>query len=170
MRRDLFLAARLLAPATLGLIVVAVLAPGRAELAVRVYALGVAGLVLLLALSSLRRAYPPAAPLRRRTVATAAAQPRPASLARLEDVVALGSAGAFDFHRRLRPRLRAIAGGLLAERRGVALDDMPERSREILGEETWALVRRDRPLPRDRLARGVPLDDLGRAVDSLERI
>ena len=170
MRRDLLRAARVFAPATLVLIGVAASAPGRLELAVRVYALALAGLVVLLALSALRRAYPPATPLRRRTAGSGDVEPRPASLARLEDVVALGIGGAFDFHRRLRPRLRAIASGLLAMRRGLSLDDAQERSRAVLGEETWELVRPDRPLPRDRLARGVPREDLGRAVESLERI
>jgi hypothetical protein len=168
--RDLLRATRIVMPATLAFAVVLAFAPGRAEIAVRVYALVLCGLALLLAISSLRRAYPPATPLRRPSSDPRGVPTRPTSLTRLEDVVALGMASAFDFHRRLRPRLRAIASGLLATRRGISLDEAPERSRQILGDETHDLVRRERPLPEDRLARGLPLEDLSRAVDSLERI
>jgi hypothetical protein len=163
-------AARIVAPATLAFGVVVAFAPGRTELAVRVYVLTLCGVVLAIALAVLRRAYPQATPLRGSSSGARHVRSRPASLTRLEDVVALGVAGAFDFHRRLRPRLRAITGGLLATRRGVSLDDDPGRSRQIVGDETWDLVRRDRPPPQDRLARGLPLQDLDRVVDSLERI
>jgi hypothetical protein len=88
----------------------------------------------------------------------------------LEHETALGVSGAFDLHHRLRPRLRKIATGLLAARRRVSLDDGPEPARAILGDETWDLVRRDRPPPENRLARGLPVTELRRVVDSLEQV
>ena len=41
----------------------------------------------------------------------------------------LGTASAYDLHYRLRPTLREIAAGLLADRRGIGLDGEPERAR-----------------------------------------
>ena len=82
----------------------------------------------------------------------------------------LGVARAFDLHFRLRPRLRGLASELLASRRGITLDAEPERARTALGDETWELVREDRPPPEDRIARGIPIRDLARVVESLENV
>jgi hypothetical protein len=169
-KRDLLLTAELLALPTLGLVAVVAFAPGRAGLAARIYVLLLCGVALVLALAVLRRAYPPATPLRQPSTGRPRSRVRAPSLTRLEQLVALGIASAFEFHRGLRLRLRALAAGLLAHRSGLSLDEAPTAAREIVGEETWELVRSDRPLPEDRLARGVPLEDLSRVVESLERI
>jgi hypothetical protein len=169
-KRDLLLTARVLVPPTLGLVAVVAFTPGRIGLAARIYVLLLCGVALALALAALRRAYPPATPLRRPRTPRSRARPRPPTLARLEQQVALGAASAFEFHRGLRPRLRALAGGLLADRRGISLDEAPGPSCEVVGHETWELVRHDRPPPEDRLARGLPLEDLSRVIESLERI
>lgn len=171
MRSDLWRAVRILFVPTLVLLIVLGVLPGRLELAIRVYALVVAGVALALMAAMLRRAYPAATPLRvsaRRR--DAARRGVPAALARLEQEVALGAAGSFDLHHHLRPRLRALAGELLTARRRVSLDGDTEKAREALGEETWELVRRDRLRPEDRLARGIEPEALGRVVTSLERI
>ncbi len=91
-------------------------------------------------------------------------------LARLEQEVVLGSAGSFDLHHQLRPRLRGLAAELLTARRRLSLDGDAEQARELLGEETWELVREKRLPPEDRLARGMPPEALDRVVTSLERI
>jgi hypothetical protein len=52
----------------------------------------------------------------------------------------------------------------------VSLDADLEESRRLLGDETWELVRPDRPPPEDRLARGIPPEALGRVVGTLEAI
>jgi len=169
-RADLLRAAKFLVLATLALVFVAVFLPGRLELAARIYALALCGLVLMLAIAALRRAYPPATALRPKSRRRAERRRPPPTLARIEQETALGVAGSFDLHHHLRPRLRAIAGALLGTRRGVSLDGDPERARRLLGDETWELVRRDRPPPEDRLARGLPPSTLGHVVDSLERI
>ena len=88
----------------------------------------------------------------------------------MEDELALGATSAFDLHYRLRPRLRSVAAGLLAARRRLTLDADPDEARQVLGDETWELVRPDRPAPSDRQARGIPPDALERVVSSLEAI
>jgi hypothetical protein len=169
MRRNLGGALRFLILPTLALGFIAAFVPGRLSLAVRVYALLLCAVALVLMLAALRRAYPPAAPLR-----AAAGRPdrtrRPGNLVRLEDVAALGVASSFELHHRLRPRLRTIAQGLLVSRRGVSLDAEPAAAREILGDRTYELVRSDRPPPEDRLARGLPVAELRGVVESLERV
>ena len=171
MKDDLLRAARLLWLPTGVLAAVVAFAPGRVELAVRVYALVLAAAALAIALASLRRAYPRTRPLRPRSRdRNIEAPPGLDVLARFEQEAALGIAGSFDLHHRLRPRLRRLASELLASRRGVSLDQDPERARGLLGDATWELVRADRPAPEDRQARGIPISDLRTVVESLERI
>lgn len=169
MRKDLLGAARALVLPTLALVGIAAFAPGRAGLALRVYALVLAAAVIVVVLLALRRAYPAESSLlspgRSRT-----RRVPPPSLAQLENEVALGVASSFDLYYRLAPHLRDIAGGLLAARRTTSLAARPEAVRAAVGEEAWALVRPDRPAPDDRLARGVPADELARVVAALERV
>jgi hypothetical protein len=169
-RRDLARSARALALPTIALAFVVAFIPGRVELGVRVYALVLCGAALVLMLAALRRAYPRETPLRRAASHRERRRAIPGMLARLEQEAVLGAAGSFDLHHRLRPRLRGLASELLAARRGVSLDDSPEVARPLVGEEAWELVREDRPPPEDRLARGLPINDLRRVVESLERV
>jgi hypothetical protein len=170
-RRDLIRVVRLLVPATIALVAVVAFVPGRAELSIRLYALLLSAIVLALTVSALRRSYGPAAPLRRLpSKRRPARRGIPGTLARLEQETALGVAGSFDLHHRLRPRLRGLAGDLLATRRNVSFDRDAENARRALGEETWGLVRDDRPPPVERLARGIPISELTRVVESLEKL
>jgi hypothetical protein len=168
-RADLFGAARLLTVPTLALIGLAIFAPGRLELGLRIYALVLAAAAIAVVLLALRRAYPPETALRERTPAESRRRPPP-TLGRLEHEVALGVAGSFDLHYRLVPRLRALASGLLEARRRAPLDASGGAARTILGDDAWELVRRDRPAPQDRLARGMPPSALERVVAALEAI
>jgi hypothetical protein len=170
-RRDLARAGRLLVLPTLAMLAVLGFVPGRTELVIRVYALVLCGAALGLMVAALRRAYPRATPIRPpRTRGTHTSRDAPAMLARLEQEVALGAAGSFDLHHHLRPRLRTIAAELLTARRRISLDRDQLEARALLGEEAWDLVRRDRPRPEDRLARGAAPDVLDRVVASLERL
>ena len=170
MRRDAFAAVRLLVLPTLALGVVVGILPGRAGLAIRVYALIVCAVVLRFTVQALRRAYPPAQPLRRTSARARSGRRRPTSLHRFENEAVLGVAGSFDLHHRLRPRVRNLAEGLLEFRRRTSLDDEPEAARSALGDTTWELVRRDRPPPVDRLAPGLPISELRVVVQSLESL
>jgi hypothetical protein len=168
-RRDLGGALRWLATPTIALGVVAGLAPGRFELALRIYALLLAAAVIVLALLALRRAFPAETALQ----LSESTQPpplRPASLARTHNAVVLGLASSFDLHYRLVPRLRGTATGLLAARRGISLEASQDAARALLGEETWDLVRPDRPAPQDRLAPGIERERLARVVGAMEAI
>jgi hypothetical protein len=58
----------------------------------------------------------------------------------------------------------------LRSRRNVSLAENTDTARAILGEETWELVRPDRPAPEDRLAKGIAPSELGKVVDALEAV
>jgi hypothetical protein len=172
MRRPALRIAEAVLLPTAALAVTLVLAPGRAEVAVHVYVLVLlaAGLALTVAaISAAHAGGPPSGfdhALRRR-------HPRPErlpELARLEREAALAQSSAFDLHYRLRPVLREVAAGLLAWRHGIDLDRDRDRASELLGSETWQLVRPDRPPPHDRLGRGIDADALNRVVASLEAL
>jgi hypothetical protein len=157
---------------TLALAIVAVVVPGRLGLATHVWLLLVCGIALVAVLRALLRAYPPAprSPLEDAIERRPAAEERLPRLARLEREVTLGASSSYDLHYRLRPTLRETATGLLAVRRGIALDSEPERARAALGDETWQLVRADREPPEERLARGLDEDGLRALVESLEAL
>ena len=161
-------AAAILATACTGVLLLAY--PDRAALVGHVWLVVVLALALAVALSRLRHELP-----RRRSAFDAAFRPapstraRPASLARVERDVTLATGTAFDVHYRLRPLLQTLAAGLLL-RRGVDLERNPGRAEELLGPETWELVRPDRETPDDRTAPGVPIEAIERAVDDLERL
>ena len=170
MRPQVVRAVKFLVLPTLVLAAVAVFVPGRASIAVRLYALLLCGVMLLLVLAALRRSFPAEHALAAERPARLERRPTPPSLARIEHEAALGVAGSFDLHYRLVPRLRSIASGLLEFRRRVSFDRDPDVAREVIGEQAWALVRPDRVAPDDRLARGVAPDDLTRVTDALEAI
>ena len=147
-----------------------VLLPGRAAIVGHVWLVVVLALALGVALERLRRELP-----RRPSAFDAAFAPtktvraRPASLARVEREVTLATGTAFDVHFRLRPLVQTLASGLLL-RRGVDLERSPARAEELLGPETWELVRPDREAPDDRTAPGVPIETIERTADDLERL
>jgi hypothetical protein len=169
MRSDVKSAARLLILPTVAFATVLAFMPGRAGLALRIYGLIVSVAVLGCALRALVRAFPPSTPLRKASGRSERGSAAPETLERIEQEAILGVAGAFELHHRLRPRLRDLAAGLLATRRRLSLDKDPEGARAVLGEDTWELVRPDRPPPEDRLARGLPAARLRAVVESLER-
>ncbi len=146
--------------------------PGRAELAVHVYALALAAIGLGHLLAALRNALPPRRPSAFDNALRARARPaqRIPELERLEREVALGLATAFDLHYRLRPRLRRVATELLAVRRGIDLDASPDAARRALGEDAWAIVRGDLEPPRERFAAGLDIGSLRLAVSALESL
>ena len=168
MREDVGRALRFLVLPTLVLAVVAAAFPGRLEPAGRAYGLVVCAAALWVAVRGLGRSYPPARPLRPARAPRAGRPPVPRALAQLENAAALGVADPLDLHVRLRPQLRRLAEELLETRRGISLDDEPERARALLGDETWELVRRDRPPPDESAPRRMPPAALERVVVSLE--
>ena len=157
--------------ATIGLLVARMLAPGRHELELDIYVLTLGG-VALAALSSALGEVAPREDESLLEEAMEPEQPEPARIAeleRLEREVALAASRQYDLHYRLRPVLRQIAGARL-ERRGAVLDSGSPRVRELLGDELYALTAADREPPADRQAPGLPLADLERTVERLERL
>lgn len=147
--------------------------PGDRDLALDLYVL-VVGALAMLAVSRVARLARESQAGRSRFDEALAAEPsapeRPPDLVRLEREVALSVARAFDLHFRLRPALREIAVHRLLARRGIDLHERPEAARAALGEPAWELLREDRPAPEDRMGPGLPLDELRRVVDTLERV
>jgi hypothetical protein len=90
-------------------------------------------------------------------------------LARIDRLVVLGGANAFDLHYRLRPLLRDLAADRLSAGHGVSLDGQPERAQRLLGEELWELVRADREVGR-RSGPGVAPGVLAGFVERLEEL
>ena len=162
--------ARLLVLPTVVVVGVAVFASGRLGPAVRIYALIVCAVVLALAVGSLREAFPQTPRHRSRRMGRSRRADPPRSLAQLENELTMSIGDALDFHYRLRPHLRVVAAGLLEGRHGVALDEEPDRARHLLGDETWRLVRPDRPVPADRHGPGLSADALEHVVVALERL
>jgi hypothetical protein len=157
--------------ATIGLFVARMLAPGRHELELDIYVLTLGG-VALLAVSSVLGDVAPREDESQLEEAMEPEQPEPARIAeleRLEREVALASSRDFDLHFRLRPVLREIAESQL-ERRGVQLDSESPRVRELLGDELLELTAADREPSAYREAPGLPLEDLKRTVERLERL
>lgn len=156
--------------ATIVFAVLFVYEPISTELAVDLLLLTVGGLLLLLLVHSARTA----APRTGRSALEAALRARPpadlapAQLLTTQRRVELGVARAADLHFHLRPMLREIAAGRLASRHGIELDG--PRAQVLLGDEAWDVVRPDRPPPEERFGPGIPLDELGRILDRLERI
>jgi hypothetical protein len=164
------LAAALVGAVPLGLVVLT--RRGIADVALDVYLLYLAGVLLLAFVQATREAAPPDphAAFTRALSRRGRARERLTELTRQEREVALAMDAAFDLHVRLRPTLRVIAAHRLASRRNVDLDREPERARELIGEDAWELVRPDRPPPDDRFARGIPRDELRAIIDRLESV
>ena len=78
----------------------------------------------------------------------------------------LGASSAGHLHTRLLPLLRDAAMARL----GIDFDLHPGRARAALGEETWELLRPDRPAPVERNAPGLPLRRVRAVVDRLEQL
>jgi hypothetical protein len=166
--RDALRVVRAAALPMAALAVALVVLPSRAGLVVHVWLLVLLAAGAVLAIGAVGRAAPRAPSLFDPPTAPDHDGARFASLVRLEREVALGAATAHDAHFRLLPTLRGVAAELLAARRGVDLHRNPERARELLGDETWALVRPDRHAPVDGRAAGLSRDELERVVTRLE--
>ena len=157
---------------SLALLFVAVALPGRNDEAFRMYILLLAAFGLTHLLLALHRSLPRAGP----SPVDLALQPsheRPAQLEEIERIqreLQIAQTTSFDLHFRLRPTLRRIASELLRSRRGIDIDGDSPAARQALGDETWELVRGDRPPPENRFGPGIDRAALHRVVDSIEAI
>jgi hypothetical protein len=95
---------------------------------------------------------------------------RPAELMLTEREITLGTSNAGNLHKRLLPMLREAAAARLAAGHNVDLARRPEAAQQLLGEETWQLLRPDRPAPPDHDGPGIPMRQLRAVVDTLEKL
>jgi len=171
MRRVLVRALEVALVPTIGLGLALAFLPGEAALEVHVWLLVVLAGGLLALVGAIRSSRP--VPPSHFDAALGRRQPVPPAfpaLARLGREISMATGSAYDLHFRLRPTVREVAAGLLLFRRGVDLDRQPERARVALGDETWELVRADRPTPAERRGPGMSPEQLDRVVASLERL
>lgn len=92
----------------------------------------------------------------------------PSSVVDLERLVRLGTAGTTDLHYRLRPVLREVARARMAQC-GIDLD-YGDRSRAVLGERGFDLVRSGKEAPEDRDGPGAGLAEVAGLVAALEAL
>lgn len=154
--------------ATIALLLARLFEPNRLELELDVYILVVGGVLLLNVVILVREAYPLEQPVTQIARALEREDPEPQRLPELERVereLTMATATSFDLHTRFRPMARDIATARLAAR-GRQL----EESEDELGEELWALVRPDRPVPADRHGAGISRESVERIVDRLEAL
>lgn len=95
---------------------------------------------------------------------------RPPELVRTEREITLGVSSAAHLHQRLLPILREAAAARLSAGHNVDLERRPDAARALLGEDTWELLRPDRPQPLDRNAPGISMRRLRDAVSTLESL
>jgi hypothetical protein len=157
--------------ATLGLAAALVMRPGDSSRAIEAYLLflGVLGVALLAQATS--RSFPASTTSRLAVVLgrPPRKEPRVPELGRLEREVEMAMESAYDTYYRLRPTLREIAAIRLA-RRGIQLDAPGGRAQELLGPDTWSIVRPDFERPSDHHAAGTPFATIERAVAALEEL
>ena len=170
MKRHALRAFELLLFPTLGLAAIALFVPGYVSLAARLYALVLALIGIGVVVAALRRSYPRATAVRPTRRGPGDFPAQLPELARIERELGLGIASTWDLHFRLRPRVRRIAGGLLAARRGIFLDTEPERARAVLGDVAWELVRPNREAPERKLDPGLTDAEAEHLVATLEAI
>jgi hypothetical protein len=167
MNRILWSAAGLAAVATAGLLAAATLVPERRLGLLDVDLLVIGGLGLVAAVRAARVALPPAPMTSRRRPAGAPA--RPADLERLERQVLFTETSGLDAHR-LRVILCEVVAHRLATNHAVDLVADPAAAELLLGPELWAAVGSPPSRAADRDGPRLDPAELGRLLDTLERM
>ena len=163
-----FRAAGLLAAAGLvPLIICLVVVPADRSLALDVYLLylGAALLFVLARMTSPHGGRRPLPPKKDKP-----AEARLPELVRIERDIVLATGSGFDRQMRIGPLMRDIARHKLWTRRGVELEEQPERARELLGDDVWRLLRAGRPEPNARYARGAEISELRQILERIEKV
>ena len=150
------------------LIITVIVLPGERTLAFDAYVLYL-GAVLLLVLARMTSG----AGGRRKPIPPKKEPPsenRVPELARIEREVVLATGSGFDRQLRLGPLVRDIARHKLWTKRGIDLDEQPERARELLGPEVWSVLRAGRPEPNARYQPGASIAELRQIVERIEKV
>ena len=157
------------AVAIAGLAIALVMRPGDSGLAAEAFVLFVGALGMGLLAQVVARLFPTTPSKIHAAKRPQRKDKRLASLEKIERELEMATQSAFDTHYRLRPLLRELAAARLA-RAGVELDRPGSRAAELLGPETWELVRPDRVRPAEHHAAGVRLAAVEHAVAALEQL
>jgi hypothetical protein len=149
------------------LVITVIVLPGDRPHALDVYLLYL-GAVLLFVLARVTSG----AGGRRKPIPPKTEQPstRLPELVRIEREVVLATGSGFDRQMRVGPMMRDIARHRLWTRRGVDLDEQPERARELLGDQVWGLLRSGRPEPNLRYAPGADVAELRQILERIEKV
>jgi hypothetical protein len=167
MSRILWSTAGLAAMVTAGLLAATTVVPERRLGLLDVDLLVVGGLALVAVVRAVRVALPPAPMTTSRRPTDAPA--RPAELERLERQALFAGTSGLDAHR-LRVTLREVAAHRLATNHAVDLAADPAAAKLILGPELWAAVGPSPNGPADRDGPRLDPTELGRLLDTLERM
>lgn len=167
MKRPFLTAGILAALGAVPLVVCLLVLPGDRSRALDVYLLFLGAVVMLVLarMTSGHKGWKPVPPK-----ADQPSEARLPELARIEREVVLATGSGFDRQMRIGPLLRDIARHRLWTRRGVDLDEQPERARELLGQEIWGLLRAGRPEPNSRYAPGADLAELRQIIEKIEKV
>jgi hypothetical protein len=140
--------------------------PGDRSKALDVYLLylGAVLLLVLARMTSVRRERKPITPKKEQS------DTRPSELVRIERELVLATGSGFDRQMRVGPLMRDIARYKLWTRRGIDLEEQPERAREALGDEIWGLLRAGRPDPNSRYASGAKVAELRQILERIEKV
>jgi hypothetical protein len=155
---------------TLGLVLVILVVPTWAALALRWYLLFVGAIGVFVAIRVMAERYPV---LWRSSTDRAKDQPDldelPQRIRAINRLVTRAGWDAAGFELELRPILRAIAAQRLLTYRTIDIDEDPAAARAILGERVWALLTPVN-LEMARRAKGVDPDSVRAAVETLEEL
>jgi hypothetical protein len=158
----------LLVPATIALVLIALVTPGLTMVALRLYLVGVTALAALATLRAIATRFP--AYRRSRSDLFGHRQPEanelPQRLREIERLVAYSRWSAADYEERLRPILYDIARQRLSAYRSVAVGADPAAARAVLGDRVWTLIA---PVQHDAAdQRVITIADLELVVTALE--
>lgn len=150
------------------LVICLALLPGHRSRAVDLYLLYLGGALLFVLArmtSGAERGRKPIPPKKEKS-----SDERLPELVRIEREIVLATGSGFDRQMRVGPLMRDIARYRLWTRRGIDLDEQPERARELLGQEVWGLLRAGRPDPNSRYARGADVAELRELLERIEKV
>jgi hypothetical protein len=166
-KRPFLTAGALAAVGVVPLVICLAVLPGERSRTLDVYLLylGAVLLFVLARMTSTSRGRKPIPPKKERP-----SDGRLPELVRIEREVVLATGSGFDRQMRVGPLMRDIARHKLWTRRGVELDEQPERARELLGDEVWGLLRAGRPEPNSRYARGSDVAELRRILEKIDKV
>jgi hypothetical protein len=168
MRRPFLTAGALAALGAVPLAISMVVLPGDRSRAVDIYLLFLGAVVMLVLArqTSGRDGARRPAPAR----SDEKSEARLPELVRIEREVVLATGSGFDRQMRIGPLMRDIARHHLWTRRGVELDEDPERARALLGDDVWSLLRAGRPEPNARYMPGADVAELRRILETIEKV